>query len=214
MVQPKDFLLNTDYEMDRIIFAKTGDFTGSIDIQHGLGFAPLPFGVWSTDSNFTTVNTIGVYDSGSEPGYVPRLGVWCDAKDSTIHLEATGNGKDSTKIYYRLFAFEPIDDLHDISATSNLANKFILNTDYNYRKLKAAGTFTQSNQEYAHNLGYLPQVMVWSDFKNWDPDWGIEPVMSASNFTESKITITNNKIKAGRLLNGEKQYWRVYYDEA
>ena len=214
MAKPKDFLLNTDYEMDKIILVETGDFVSQKDISHNLGFAPMPFGVWSTDPDFTTVNTLGVTDSESYPGYTPRLGVWCRADENKIRIDADGNGSESTKIYYRLFAFEPPDSTQTIPSTSTLANKFVLNTDYNYRKIMAIGTFTASNQEYVHNLGYIPQVMAWGDYRGWDPRFGIEPYMSGSNFTNSKLTVTNDRIRVGRLLNGEKLYWRLYYDEA
>ena len=211
---PREFLLNTDYEMDKIILVKTGSFVSGKDISHDLGFAPMPFGVWSTSPDFTSVNTIGITDSDIHPSYTPRLGVWCRADDTKIRIASSGNGSGSTTIYYRLYAFEPPNSNADIASTSDLANTFVLNTDYNYRKLMAVGTFTQSNQEYTHNLGYLPQVMAWSDDRGWDPSFGIEPIMFGSNYTDYKITITNNKIKVGTIPNGEKVYWRIYYDEA
>lgn len=214
MSDPRDFLLNTDYELDKIILVETGSFVGRKDISHDLGFAPMPFGVWSTDQDFTTVNTIGVTDSDVHPSYTPRLGVWCRADDNKIRIASDGDGSESTTIYYRLYAFEPPNNNSDVPSTSGLAKTFVLNTDYNYRKLMATGTFTQDNQEYAHNLGYLPQVMAWVDYRGWDPDYGIEPYMSASDFTNSKITVTSSKIQAGHLLSGAKIYWRIYYDEA
>lgn len=215
MPNPKDFLLNTDYEMDKIILVKTGSFTGEANIPHDLGFIPLPFGVWSTDQDFTTVNTLGVSDSGSEPGYTPRLGVDCEAYSDKIRLLASGNGSDTATIYYRLYALEPPNSSASIATTSGLADKFILNTDYNYRKLKAEGEFTQDGQEYTHGLGYIPQVMAWAWFDTGSKQ-GIYPIMSASNFTDFKITVTSDKIIAGDITNiiTKKVYWRVYYDEA
>lgn len=215
MADPRDFLLNTDYEMDKIILVKTGSIVGTTDIPHNLSFAPLPFGVWSTDPNFTTVNTIGVSDiPPTVPGQIQRLGLDCVSHENTISLIPSGQGKDSTTIYYRLYGFEPPNNSADVPSTSDLAKSFVLNTDYNYRKIMAIGTFTQSYQEYAHNLGYLPQVMAWGDYRGWNPSFGIEPIMYSSYFTDSKIVITNNKIKVGKLMNGEKVYWRIYYDEA
>lgn len=215
MSDPRDFLLNTDYEMDKIILVKTGSFVGNVNITHDLGFAPLPFGIWSTDQDFNTVNTIGVSDSESYPGYTPRLGVDCVSYGNRIRLIASGNGKDSTTIYYRLYGFEPPESSADITPNSNMANTFVLNTDYNYRKLMATGTFTQDYQEYSHNLGYIPQAMAWLKATQ---DWGggIEPIMFASNFTDFKIKLTPNKIIAGDVINTatEKIYWRIYYDEA
>lgn len=217
MPNPKDFLLNTDYEIDKIILVKTGSFTKNVYIPHDLGFIPLPFGVWSTDPDFTTVNTLGVSDINSQPGYTPRLGVECEAYDDKVRIIASGDGSTTTTIYYRLYALEPPGLNATIAATSDLANKFVLNTDYNYRKLKAEGIFTQTGEEYAHNLGYIPQVMAWVESPvPADPDKrAIAPMTFASNFTGYKITVTDTKIIGGKTgVFGDKYYWRVYYDKA
>lgn len=214
-VNPRDFLLNTDYELDKIIYFKEGNFIGNTEFQHELSFTPLVFGVWSTDSNFSSVNTLGVADPSTEAGYTPFLGVECSADSSAIKLVASGENSGSTRIYYRVYAFEPTDSQADTPTTSNNANTFILNTDYNYCKLKATGEFTQSGQEYQHNLGYVPQVMAWV---KTTPTYGstIQPITFASNYTNFKIIVTTNKIRIENILSPfvEKVYWRLYYDQA
>lgn len=218
MPNPKDFLLNTDYELDKIILTKSGSFTSNKDIPHSLGFTPLPFGVWSTDSNFNSVNPLGVTDSSGEQGYTPMLGVNCIAFGDKITLTASGAGAGTTTIYYRLYAFAPSGSNVDTPTTSSLANTFLLNTDYNYRKLKATGEFTQSNETYTHNLGYLPQVMAWNKYVSGSDSWsdGIAPLVSASNSTNAGVTVTTTQIKAGTITPFviEKIIWRVYHDEA
>ena len=211
-INPRDFLLNTDYEMDKIIYFKDGDFIGSTELQHNLGFTPLAFGVWSTDSNFNSVNTLGVTDSSPEAGYTPVLGVKCSATNSKITLTSSGENSGSTKIYYRVYAFEPAGSSASIPSTSSKANTFILNTDYNYCKLKASGEFTSSGQEYTHNLGYIPQVMAWVKYNTN----AVEPITFGSNYTNFKIIVTTNKIKIDNIQSpfAEKIYWRVYYDQA
>ena len=213
-INPRDFLLNTDYEMDKIIYFKDGNFTGSTELQHGLSFTPLVFGIWSTDSNFSSVNTLGVVDSGSEAGYTPVLGVSCSATSNKITLTSSGENSGSTKIYYRVYAFEPSGSLATIPSTSDEANTFIMNTDYNYCKLKATGEFTSSGQEYAHNLGYIPQVMAWVKYRL--DSSGTQPITFGSNYTNFKIIVTTDKIKIDNIQSPfvEKIYWRVYYDQA
>ena len=213
-INPRDFLLNTDYEMDKIVYFKDGDFTGSAEFQHGLGFTPLIFGVWSTDSIFNSVNTLGVTDSSPEAGYTPVLGVRCSANGSTIKLTASGENSGSTRIYYRVYAFEPTGSAANIPITSDKANTFIMNTDYNYCKLKATGEFTQNGQEYAHNLGYIPLVMAWVKYES--DSSGTQPMTFGSNYTNFKIIVTTNKIRIENIQSGvvEKIYWRVYYDQA
>lgn len=220
---PKDFLLNTDYEMDKIILAKTGDFTGSVEFNHGLKFTPLIFGVWATNKDFTSPNTIGIVQPAEPiPGlYTPPLGVGCKAYSDKILLEAGGENAATTKIYYRVYAFTPDKENSNTPQTSKLANKFILNTDYNYRKLKASGEFTQAGQTYNHNLGYIPQVMAWIKYADLPelPFYSnaIEPVVDISEVTDYGLIITKNTIKADNNFPFgliDKIMWRVYYDEA
>ena len=219
-VDPRDFLLNTDYELDKIALVKTGSYVGSIQIPHNLSFTPLPFGIWSTDEDFTTTHALGAFETSGEPGYTPPLGVECIAQPDKITLTSRGEGNNTTRVYYRLYGFEPSDINENAPTTSEFANTFQLNTDFNYRKLKATGEFTQTGQSFAHNLGYLPQVMAWSKYAD-SPDFpayrnGIEPITSASYFTNYKLEVTPTIIQTGEIFEGleEKIIWRIYYDEA
>ncbi|MBQ3474489.1 hypothetical protein IJH24_03660 [Candidatus Saccharibacteria bacterium] len=222
-IDPRNFLLNTDYETDKIILIKTGDFIGSIDIPHSLSFTPLIFGVWSTDKNFISGNTLGVFSESSPiPGlYTPPLGVSCIALEKKIRLEASGEDSDTQKIYYRVYAFAPDNIGAQTPITANQANQFILNTDYNYRKIKKTGEFTQGGKSYKHNLGYIPQVMAWIKYAELPnlPNFskGIEPVVDISYFTDYRLEITESVLKADANFPFgliEKIIWRVYYDEA
>lgn len=220
-IEPKDFLLNTDYELDKIILVKTGSFTNEIELNNDLNFTPLVFGVWSTDSDFTSATPLGNLDSSGEYGYTPPLSVQVIALSDNIRLTAVGENHESTTIYYRVYAMAPPEANSNTPTTSKLANSFMINSDYNYRKLKAAGTFTQQGQSYNHNLGYLPQVMAWAQYADLPslPRYsnGIVPLMDASYFTDFYLSVTPNQIK---LADGfpitfiSKVYWRIYYDEA
>jgi hypothetical protein len=215
MQKPNDFLLNTDFELDKVILFKQGDFTSSIDIPHNLDFIPLVFGVWSTDEDFSSVNPIGAEDSSSEPGYVPVLSVGCYANASIVKLTAIGN-TNNTKIYYRVYGFEPDGARKNVPYTSKNASRFIVNTDYNYLKLFKTGVFTQDNEQFTHDLGYIPQTMAWYESSAFGGETRIAPIQSYSDFTGFGTKITNSKIIAGGLfgLLIDKIYWRIYYDEA
>lgn len=213
-VDPRNFLLNTDYEMDKIVLFKEGNFTQSLEIPHGLSYIPLPFGVWSTDSNFSSTNTISGLDSSGEHGYVPQLSVSLVANSTKLVLESAGN-TNNAPIYYRIYALEPNGSHADAPATSSNANKFVLNTDYNYTKLFTAGEFTASGQVYNHNLGYVPQVLAWLRYpNNGDPQ--IEFLSFASEFTGIMTKVTTSQLIAGNFwLNLiDRIYWRIYYDQA
>lgn len=214
-VNPRDFLLNTDYEMDKIVLFKSGSLTSTKDITHDLGYAPLAFGVWSTDSNFSSVNAIGKqdYSLGPPGSYTPYLCMTCKSYSDKITLAATGNSGGTT-LYYRLYAFEPSDVAQNAPATSGDSNTLIFNSDYNYSKLLATGVFTANNQEYAHNLGYIPQVMAWERVVAFSLNY-ITPT-EGGNTTGLKVSVTNNKIKVTGLDTSviDKVYWRIYYDQA
>lgn len=219
MANPQDFLLNTDYELDKVVLFKQGEFTGSIEIPHTLGFIPLPFGVWSVDEDFSSTNPIGPTTPQFNPTITDYpMGVWFSSYNNRIKLTANGKDSQTTKCYYRLYAFEPSDSKNKAPHTSNKANQFILNTDYNYCKLKKDGVFTQNNQKFEHNLGYIPQVMCWAEYTLFgEPE--IQLVTGArfgTNTIAPKLTVTDKHIQIQdmdtQLVN--KCYWRVYYDKA
>lgn len=213
-VDPRDFVLNTDYEMDKIVLFKQGSFTQSLQIPHGLSYTPLPFGVWSLDSDFNSTNTISGIDSNPEIPYTPMLSVSLIANSTNLVLNSASN-TNNAPIYYRIYAFEPSTSTKDAPSTSTNANKFILNSDYNYAKLLASGEFTTTGQEYQHNLGYLPQVLAWMQYpKNGEEV--TEFMAISSEFTNVKLIVTENKIQCGNLWSQilDKIHWRIYYDEA
>ena len=211
-IDPRDFLLNTDYELDKIVFFEDGNLTSTATITHKLNFIPLVFGVWSTDSNFSSANTIGWVDSSAEPGYNPVLSVEAYATSTSIKITVAGN-TNNVPVYYRIYAFEPNDSRENAPYTSKRADKFILNTDYNYCKLMKSGAFTQDDEYFNHNLGYIPQVMAWMQ-REVNDEIRVYPLEAASEYTNVGITVDSTKIQNKRLFFIDKIYWRIYYDEA
>ena len=192
---PRDFLLNTDYEMDKIIYVHNFEHTVSaittITIPHGLATAPLPFGIWATNSDFTNSHSIGEYDDPWNQDL--RCEAWSDM--TNVYLKLTpkleNNAYVSTTFYGTIFGFEPGSNWPNyphttgtpyeyikthgqkIPATSKYAQNFILNTGYNYLKLQASGNLgswnsTLHRQTYMHNFGYVPQVLVWYTLGAWE----------------------------------------------
>lgn len=181
-VDPRDFLLNTDFGMDKIIYVKEYSTTVStptndVAIPHGLPTAPLVFGVWSNNPDFS--NSHNLNDSEDPWNNVLRVSAYADMQNVYLSFvpNYTNQAYVSTDFYVRIFGFEPgynWDGLQlkgkKIPTTSKYAKKFVLNTDYNYLKLLKSGKISQvyesSDQSYrfAHNLGYVPQVLLWSTF--------------------------------------------------
>ena len=217
-VDPKDFLLNTDYELDKIILVKTGSFVETIKIPHNLSFTPLVFGIWSTDSDFSSSNQLGPYfNEEAFIGNIPPLNVTCTSLSDGIRLTAYGENKTTTTIFYRVYGFQNPESQDNTPATSKLAHSFMINTDYNYRKLMTTGIFTQSKQTFQHNLGYIPQVMAWIQYKEIpgvEYSKGITQVTDISYFNDYYLEVTPTEIKLSYPeLIIDKCFWRIYYDE-
>ena len=205
-VDPRDFLLNTDYEMDKIIYFAEGTLNvGQYDvyIPHNLPFTPLIFGVCAYNSDFS--------DSRNVPyQYITRDNTesfTAYANASSVRLTYTNYSGTPSKIYYRLYGFEPSDSRGKVGATSKFAKNFILNTDYNYCKLFQKGT-ANAGGTISHNLGYLPQVLVWQTSNGWTGPTDISSASTGVIVTDNAVTFQFPN------LGIDKLHYRIYYDEA
>ena len=174
-VDPRDFLLNTDFEMDKIIYFKEEKLTShwmTATIQHSLGFAPLIIGVWSETADFAVSHPFSPTDviDPATNTYKNKT-VTCYITEETIeficYYGPVDNPTDFT-FYVRLYGFEPSDVNKNVPKTSFNANTFVLNTDYNYLKLYEKGVkLIDTSGQYpvavtiTHNLGYVPQALFW-----------------------------------------------------
>lgn len=211
MADPRDFLLNTDYEMDKIILFKTGDIPRDaldVAVPHGLSFTPLIFGICSGDPNFAENFSIPCDNIGNSRDI--QFYAWAD--ETNIYLSYTGNQSTSpNKFYYRIYGFEPTNVKAHVASTSNYANNFILNTDYNYCKLKSAGIVDATyyaTTTIPHNLNYLPQVMAWYDLAG-----GINPYAESGRMDNISVDEQNVYIY-NYSYPDLKVHYRIYYDEA
>lgn len=207
-VDPKDFLLNTDYEMDKIIYFNDGNLSAgqSKNITHKLGFKPLVFGVCAFNEDF------------SDPRALPFQQI---TQSNTVNFNITSTSTQismnyinyaspDSKAYYRIYAFEPSDSRAKVGATSKHAKTFILNTDYNYCKLFKKGIAT-GDTTISHNLGYIPQILAWrEDSGVIAPIENSLPSDPMSNMPFYVKATSNNII----IKNIPKVHYRIYYDEA
>lgn len=212
-VDPRKFLLNTDYEMDKIIYYKSSSITASQTTQtfaHNLGFTPLVFGVCSTDQNFSTSHSVP-YQYIAQSDYISFE---AKANGTNIVLTYYNFGAPSSTMYYRIYAFEPSNSAAKIAPTSGNASKFVLNTDYNYCKLLKKGIINGSGTNtVAHNLGYIPQVLAWGEnsgytapIENSQPQ---DPVFNEPTY----ISVNNSSITVRNPGSYTKVHYRIYYDE-
>lgn len=235
---PRDFLLNTDYEMDKIIYFKEVKLTpnqyGVATVTHNLGIAPLVTGVWSKNDSFNEPHalsgTSGVIDP-STSSYVMET-IICHSDETKITFtQYAGPVSSPTNFtfYVRIMCFEPYGSHKNLPHTSKNANKFILNTDYNYLKLWEAGakdtTYDPNLGQLApvtieHNLGYHAQGLFWIESfgQNYHETIPITAWIIPNIFTDKAgvESFTNKFIIYPPLVSGSthKIQYRIYYDEA
>lgn len=163
-----NFLFNTDYKLDKVVYLDSRSFTMSAfgnsntTIAHGLSFTPLVNAVWSTSSDFSVVYGLG---GGPRTGATRDYPVAVDADATNVYIAGNNNTGSSVTIYIRVYGFMPSDvnaDVANLSPGDSLA----LSTDYNYTKLIDADVITGPSSggrtdTITHGLGYRPQAAVW-----------------------------------------------------
>ena len=160
MADPRNFLVDSDYPMDKIIGSKSGSFTrttatyltGEV-VAHGFSFAPTYILQWSTSSTFIPCYS----EQLSGDGFSPLI----EAQTDTTNIYLTGFvPTGSVTFYYRVLLFMPSDINVDATSTAVSYNNFVINTDNNYPKIFLEGKITATTI-ITHNLGYYPLVDFW-----------------------------------------------------
>ena len=237
MADARNFLLNSDYPVDKIAYLYEGSYTVTTSagdkqtIAHGLPFTPLVHGGWSTTSNFSTTYTFG---TGSIPTSDPTVAIYdiivsVAADDTNIYILPFNVSGGSQLIYYRVHGFEPSDSTENVDLTINAEDNLQLSTDYNYTKLLENGTFATSPPDtttVTHSLGYVPQVSTWvkesfyffTPFNNiadvTHPAYGVSITSgSVSGGLGVVPTTTNVSFETPSGSNIENVHYRIYADE-
>lgn len=178
------FIFNSDYPIDQIVFYKaidsavTADSTWSTSIKHGLPFKPLIVGVWSTTSDFSVTIPI------DETGFSMKSKSYSDRIELSLDVDTSIT---SGHIWIRVYGLEPANGTGGAAKTNVSSNNFLLDTDKDYSQLLFNGAFTSdissegiekvyytykkydsvvdtaSNVVVYHNLGFLPQVIMWAE---------------------------------------------------
>lgn len=220
MVDARNFTLNTDYAMDKIVFlyenhqsVANNTYSGNILIPHGLLFRPLVKMQWSNTPDFAVTN-----EHGDDSYYTNIFGTQAgqeysaSSTDTNILISLYNTSGSNKVLYYRVYCFVPSDVSNTVvaSATANIGDIFTINTDYNYMKLFHDGTLTALSPSYSHNLGYVPRVLVWQTSGTQTDDY-TSGVVTNTGY-EYGIHITNTQIVS---LNpyADKIHYRIYIDE-
>lgn len=219
----KDFLVNSDYPVDKVIFLQSYSvFLASLGFEdltyaHGLSFTPLVVARWSTNSNLIpTYNILGGPTISSGYAYTTRI--WADS--TNIYISATNNTGSDATIYFSVYGFMPSTDDDDVTPTASSADSFALSSDYNYTKLYLYGTVDlptgTGSQSVLHSLSYYPQVSLWMEQSG-----SIYPVIYNAvstvvpAFNEINYYVTTNSLVIDHydLLSVRKIHYRIYLDE-
>lgn len=220
MTEAKNFLLNTDYPLDKVVYLKSGSFTmgasttGTETISHGLSFIPLIGGYWSLTSDFSVNYEFGngTFPSGNLGFLFQREIGSISATSSSINLNWS-NISTSTTVYYRIYGFEPDDNLATLSPIASQGDTFVINTDFNYLKLQEADHATPgtaTTYTVVHGLGYIPQVLAWYEYASV-PGF-VWPVTTESTVA---LEVGTNDIVFQNPIGDDvaNVWWRIYRDE-
>lgn len=160
-----NMLVNTHYPLPWIIWKRAHTITVSANseiydatIAHGLPFAPLLIGQWSTDANFSPSYDLSVTIPGGSTGGQPETFCQASADSSNVHFTIINNSSRRT-FYFRLMAFAPPNYTGEVSPV-DYSSPFRFNSHYRYQQLYLQGS---SSGIVAHNFGYLPQAKVWTN---------------------------------------------------
>lgn len=176
-MNPRNLRLNTDYPLDKVILLNPGSQSipgnqlTTINIPHGLPFAPLVWGQWAFNSSFSVA-----YEFDTGPTTTASIGsaytvapvIQSNATNITISVP-NFYGAGAFTLYYRLFSFAPSNISSVIVQNTNInVDKFMLSTDYQQVQLIKADSYSFSSGSgnvttpiFEHNLGYSPQLLYW-----------------------------------------------------
>ena len=161
-----NLLLTTDKPLDKVVYLHTEAVAiaaydyNDVTIAHGLSFLPLVNAQWSTSPDFSTSYNIGGGpNTGASRSY--NTGIAADA--TNVYINTTNNTASAVTLYFRIYGLMLNTVNDDAPHTASSGDSFVLNTDYNYTKLVAAGTVTGPSSGYQiinvdHSLLYRPQV--------------------------------------------------------
>lgn len=213
MVDPRNFILNSDFPMDQIVGFLSGSMTvangalDTVDVPHGLTFSPLPLPSWSYQADFSESFLPRVDYNGTGV----RPSVTMQANDSVLRVTVDNQTGSSKTIYWRCFFLLPSGVDPAVAATAIQSLPLTFNSDYNYTKLLKDGYETASTS-VPHDLGYRPQVQCWSEYPSgfiqmYDLSDAIASPLDSVEVTTSALIITKSATFAG-------VHYRIYADEA
>lgn len=225
VTKAKNFLLDTDYPLDKIIYLQTGSINIpastpiSTSFPHNLPFTPLSDLVYSLTPDFSTSYMSGSGPAPQDPSLF-QLGVDVVLSSTGTYntIAITNYFTNPITVYFRLYSFEPSNSSADLKPTANSGDPFILNTDYNYTKLYIDNRVVLPSSTIVHNLGYIPQTEAWIELTNQilspQSQFNLLDTTASQVIGSQGIVATVNTVQLiGTITNAQAFDARVYLDE-
>ena len=162
MQDARNFSYSSDYPMPLVTYrheftisAPSGQTAVLIKEEHGLPYAPLLLGKWSTSQDFTSAQDV----SNAKDVDGTSLMIYSD--DTYIYFLIFKLSNTDVTRYVRVVGFAPPDYNGDIQTIPNNSS-YKFDSDNDYLELYAQGILNQSTGGYVeHSLGYTPQCRAW-----------------------------------------------------
>lgn len=167
---PKNFVFSSDYPTAYITYIVVKSINVShnqsftLEFNHGLDYIPLLDGYWSDYSDFRDTNVLSPSALGTPDS---DIYFYVSANSEKVAITGYYQGDGSKTIYIKLWGFTPTDYNGQASPVYDNTS-FMLDTDYAYLSLYAAGTTPADSgtTEIIHNLGYVPQFKIWQRYED------------------------------------------------
>lgn len=209
MTDARNFLLDTDSPLDKVVGYQTGSASVSafspinLLFDHGLDFRPLAIGRWSTDPSFNLS-----YDEMWTLSPI-QLSVAFRTSVDKLHVGGFNLRSSTQTVYWKVLYFMPSNVDAQADFTQQNLDSFNINTDYNYTKLLQAGVHSGSTGTITHSLGYYPQVEAW-----WDDGMFMNSAMAYhGDLPRTELTTSSLVFKAGVATTPTAWHYRIYADE-
>ncbi|MFV0485353.1 MAG: hypothetical protein ACK5MU_03990 [Candidatus Saccharimonadales bacterium] len=197
---------------ERTISNPQGGF--SLTIPHELGAIPFVKGTWSSDSWDTTWPTnITVNDIQQIAKQVA-----VESDETNVYVHGLANVTSFVLRLWGVFHEATTLDVVVAPTRDKSANKFVLNSDFNYPKLYLDNfaDATSGQVSVPHNLGFVPQVDAWQriEVSSGVYRW-VElnnDILGTSSIANSIMNVSSSEVSFA--TGSGYFYCRIYADEA
>lgn len=207
-----DLLIDSDSPMDKVVYLYEGSVrtdyqTAQFNLTHGVGAILFVDGIWSADNWATT------YSFGASKRSGDVMAITSNLNSDSSRIEGYILVDRDVAIRYKLWGVVSEMDTLDLNVdetASESANRFIINSDYNYPRLIREGMATP-NTTITHGLGSIPRVDVWRYSGNmWAKMYNDGFGTTYGGFGEFVKLSDRNIVFTDNLGCADRYYYRIY----